>query len=376
MAREGPGTPDSSLDWEYLHADDFREGSPGERTPVRSPRAVVGGERLFQHELAVSTRGSLPRSPVSEPSDVPSPAPLERGPASVASPNSVRSLNADGLVSEPASDTESHYTNDLMAAGEPEDEAIGSPMSRLSSAADLERLMRERAPGPSGPPSVVDEDLGSGAATPVPPLGLAARAYLATADQLAVATASVARLLRAVGALSERATCGAWLALVDLVETLRRGLVRATPAGLGAAPLLASLRSSLLRGQERVAGVIVRAQDALAGEAKPAFKRAGAARRRLLDHWPVLALAAGCAAASAALYRSVALNARLAARLSQREAELAELVSRIMALQRSMTRQHSARGVPMIAHASCASASWHHAHFGASHLHHGSFGVV
>jgi hypothetical protein len=71
--------------------------------------------------------------------------------------------------------------------------------------------------------------------------------------------------------------------------------------------------------------------------------------------WPKLALMLGCGTLAAALYRSNAANARLAVRLAQREGELAELVARIVALQRSVTSQPVA--IIRRTHGSCGLAS-------------------
>ena len=53
--------------------------------------------------------------------------------------------------------------------------------------------------------------------------------------------------------------------------------------------------------------------------------------------WTKIGLIAGCGILAGALYRAGVANARLATRLAQREGELAELIARIVALQRAIT---------------------------------------
>lgn len=72
--------------------------------------------------------------------------------------------------------------------------------------------------------------------------------------------------------------------------------------------------------------------------------------------WVRIALAIGCAALAGALARTTSANALLTERLAQRERELADLLGKVMQLQRSIYAQ---RPVPIVRHtSSCSSHNW------------------
>lgn len=71
--------------------------------------------------------------------------------------------------------------------------------------------------------------------------------------------------------------------------------------------------------------------------------------------WSRVLLMLGCAGLAGLLWRSNQANAHLSARLVHREAELAELVARIVALQRNISSQR----IPIVRHTICnAAAGW------------------
>lgn len=75
------------------------------------------------------------------------------------------------------------------------------------------------------------------------------------------------------------------------------------------------------------------------------------AKKHVEVDWARVILTLGCVGLMGALWRAQGTNAKLMARVTQREAELAELVARIVALQRNITSQR----VPIIRHAAMAS---------------------
>jgi hypothetical protein len=79
------------------------------------------------------------------------------------------------------------------------------------------------------------------------------------------------------------------------------------------------------------------------------------AKRHAEVDWARVLLTLGCVGLMSLLCRARSDNAKLMARVTQREGELAELVARIVALQRNITSQR----VPIIRHAAatCTVAS-------------------
>ncbi|KAL6770079.1 hypothetical protein ACKKBG_A33515 [Auxenochlorella protothecoides x Auxenochlorella symbiontica] len=292
---EHPSSPAHSTNsWEFLREDDFQEAEP---------------------EDGESGRSMVEVSPC------------------------ISSLATDGAASEQASDSDSHFTNELIAAGEPEECPVTPMLSQGASPAASEAGADPEIQPVQPIPSV----------EPVPsayPAPLLTRVCMAAASELVTLTRQVSSMLAALGSMGEDCARGAWASLAGLVAGLRAGLGvgmwASLPRGLGAAPLLAG----------DLPGHVVRSAQGVAAR----LRKRGAAAAAAAPEWPALVAAAGCAAACVALHRSAAANARLSARLAQREGELAELVSRIMALQRTLTRHHAVRAVPIIAHASC---SWH-----------------
>lgn len=179
--------------------------------------------------------------------------------------------------------------------------------------------------------------------------------------------APAARLAAATGALfSTLADRLRWLAARVRSYVASHQPAAQRLAGLvvsGARELARSIRVAAGPGVQALAvplsGAGVAAVD-IAGAVGQAARRAltrarkGAATARLSDiDWVRLGLILGCAGLLGGVMRANAANARLAARLAQREGELAELVARIVALQRSITSQR----VPIIRHTAGAAAA-------------------
>lgn len=214
---------------------------------------------------------------------------------------------------EAHSDADTHRTDDLLRRGEPD--LVASTFSGAGDAADCSKLKAQ----------------GSGRLEPVmeSPRGPVSSA-VAKVSTLAKATGDTAGRLVAVIAHGLRAL----VARVKTYVAQRQPAVHALSTWMSSTvqELARSLRVHLLPGS-KLSGLTVAASDLSAAIGQRACTMACRAKRGLELHrpkhvdWTKAALVAGCTALAAMLYRSGIANAKLAARLNQREGELAELVS-------------------------------------------------
>ena len=121
---------------------------------------------------------------------------------------------------------------------------------------------------------------------------------------------------------------------------------------LGAAIGTIMARETLSFAHARALVVVQEVGKIASDRMKPKFKY-GCTFVKKMD-WTKISLILGCGTLAGALYRSGKANARLTTRLAQREGELAELIARIVALQRAISSPRSHAPLLRHMHSSCA----------------------
>lgn len=200
------------------------------------------------------------------------------------------------------------------------------------------------------------------------------RAYMATAKPSAAEAAALVWHRVAAWVGSVRARMAGLAAQGREMASIASSFASGQLAGLRTAlpACISELREGALGGTDAVALRMAALQPAGAGAVRAAAVAAAAAAQELGCRaatalaaarkrmgtgkwdWAHVALAAAALGALALLAGSCKANARLAARLAEREEQLAELLTRIVKLQASMRN----RTVPIIRHASaCSSAA-------------------
>ncbi|GAB4820997.1 hypothetical protein N2152v2_008043 [Parachlorella kessleri] len=256
----------------------------------------------------------------------------------------VYSLSQEGSINGYSDSESSHVADELMALAEPDHRAslAAFPQEGSGGGAACEKQ------GSSA------DDKSQDALAPAPAGGL----YAVVSAQLSALSAGATEYATAgTAAATELVAAGATAA----AELTTAGAAAATEAG---ARMWALLEEWLDTLQVRVLGVYAPLKAALAGEELGELtRRLRFAVDRLVKQaalknvdWTKVVLGAGCVALAAVCLRTRRANQDLAGKLAQRDAELAELVGRILTLR------HRNSSVPIIRPVACRSAvaPWGH----------------
>lgn len=255
----------------------------------------------------------------------------------------VYSLSQEGSINGYSDSESSHVADELMALAEPDHRASMAAFPQEGSGGGAAEKQGSSA-----------DDKSQDALAPPPAAGL----YAVVSAQLSALSAGA----------TEYATAGT-VAATEFVATRATAAAELTTAGAAAATEAGARMWALLEEwldtlQVRVLSVYAPLKAALAGEEFGELtRRLRFAVDRLVKQaafknvdWTKVVLGAGCVALAAVCLRTRRANQDLAGKLAQRDAELAELVGRILTLR------HRNSSVPIIRPVACRSAvaPWGH----------------
>lgn len=270
------------------------------------------------------------------------------GESSISSTNYGRSYS---VIEDAQSDAETHLTDDLLRRGEVD------LLGPLLLEAPASVVGGEGCAGSENLTAGLDDSKaklkGEKPALQPPPshLGLGSRIFTAIAVKLRALAAKVRAYVvhrqPAVYHLAEFVLSR----VKEIIQQVGRGsgvpAIKSMRLSAGGATFAAKdLSVAFMRG---VQGTVTRVQ-------RNSAKLVSQGQACSLDFdWSRAILIMGCAGLAGLLWRSNQANAQLSARLVHREAELAELVARIVALQRNISSQR----IPIVRHTICnAAAGW------------------